>query len=123
MCGMIARLVSSRPLIARGCSLGASLLSKSSAPGSRWRVRLTALLCASALCIAPIHAQNQLPALGDPAGEDFSLATEHKRGAEIMREIHIDPDYLDDPLLLEYLQSIWQPLVASSRARGNITAD
>ena len=69
------------------------------------------------------RAQNQLPALGDPAGEDFSLATEHALGQEIMREIRVDPDYLDDPLLLEYLQSIWQPLVASSRARGNITAD
>ena len=86
-------------------------------------MRLVALLCASALCVAPIQAQNQLPALGDPAGDDFSLATEHKLGEEIMREIRIDPDYLDDPLLLEYLQSIWQPLVASSRARGNITAD
>ena len=40
-----------------------------------------------------------------------------------MREIRADPDYIDDPLLLEYLQSLWQPLVAASRALGNITAD
>jgi len=88
-------------------------------------MRLVALLCASAQCgfVAPVRAQNQLPSLGDPAGEDFSLATEHKLGEEIMREIRVDPDYLDDPVLLEYLQSIWQPLVATSRARGNITAD
>ncbi|MES2099503.1 MAG: M48 family metalloprotease [Pseudomonadota bacterium] len=80
-----------------------------------------ALLLPSAL--APAWAQNQLPALGDPSGEDFSVATEHKLGAEIMREIRADPDYLDDPVLLEYLQSLWQPLVAQARARGNITAD
>ena len=40
-----------------------------------------------------------------------------------MREIRVDPDYIDDPLLLEYLQSVWQPLVAASRSLGNITAD
>ena len=40
-----------------------------------------------------------------------------------MREIRRDPDYLDDPVLLEYLQSVWQPLVAAARQRGNITPD
>ena len=40
-----------------------------------------------------------------------------------MREIRRDPDYLDDPLLLEYVQSLWQPLVAAARQRGDITAD
>src|SRR5205085_11900638 len=39
------------------------------------------------------------------------------------REIRIDPDYIDDPLLLEYVQSVWDPLVAASRRLGNITAD
>ncbi len=91
------------------------------------RRRLTAAAVALAmLCPAlppPAWAQNQLPALGDPSGEDFSIATEHKLGAEIMREIHADPDYLDDPVLLEYLESIWQPLVAQARVRGNLSAD
>ncbi len=89
--------------------------------------RFTALALSLALllpnALAPAWAQNQLPALGDPSGEDFSVATEHKLGAEIMREIRADPDYLDDPVLLEYLQSLWQPLVAQARARGNITTD
>ncbi len=71
----------------------------------------------------PASAQNQLPALGDPSGEDFSIATENRLGDEIMREIRADPDYLDDPVLLEYLQSIWQPLVAQARVRGNLSAD
>ena len=96
---------------------------KTSTPRHRWRMRLIALLCASAQLIAPAYAQNRLPALGDPASEDFSIATEHKLGEEIMREIRADPDYLDDPVLLEYLQSLWQPLVAQARVRGNISAD
>jgi len=91
------------------------------------RRRLTALAVALALVVPtaapPAWAQNQLPALGDPSGEDFSIATEHKLGDEIMREIRADPDYLDDPVLLEYLQSLWQPLVAQARIRGNLSAD
>ena len=87
------------------------------------RRRLTALGVALAVVAAPVWPQNLLPALGDPASEDFSIATEHTLGEEIMREIRADPDYLDDPVLLEYLQSLWQPLVAQARVRGNITAD
>jgi predicted Zn-dependent protease len=86
-------------------------------------MRLAAMICASAQLFAPVYAQNQLPALGDPASEDFSIATEHKLGDAIMREIRADPDYLDDPVLLEYLQSLWQPLVAQARSRGNISPD
>ena len=86
-----------------------------------------ALGCAIALAcpaaFAPVLAQNRLPALGDPASDDFSIATERKLGDAIMREIRADPDYLDDPLLLEYLESIWQPLVAQARIRGNLTDD
>ena len=107
-----------------------------SPPPVRLRSRLTALGCALALLapstIAPSWAQNavsanppanQLPTLGDPAGQDFGVGTERKLGDEIMREIRVDPDYLDDPVLLEYVQSLWQPLLASSRARGNISPD
>ena len=102
--------------------------------------RATALACALALLapstLAPAWAQgaapanplpnslpNQLPTLGDPSGQDIGTGTERKLGDEIMREIRADPDYIDDPVLLEYLQSIWQPLLASSRARGNISPD
>ena len=81
------------------------------------------MACAAAQLLAPAYAQNQLPALGDPASDDFSIATEHKLGEEIMREIRADPDYLDDPVLLEYLQSLWNPLVAQARVRGNISPD
>ena len=40
-----------------------------------------------------------------------------------MREIRRDPDYLDDPPLLEYLQSVWQPLVAAARKRDDINPE
>lgn len=90
-------------------------------------MRAVAVCCASALMATamapPAFAQSRLPALGDPTGEDFSIATERKFGDAIMREIRADPDYLDDPVLLEYLQSLWNPLVAEARVRGNITPD
>ena len=98
-------------------------LPTTSTPRRPWRLRAIALACAAAQLLAPVYAQNQLPALGDPTSEDFSIATEHKLGEEIMREIRADPDYLDDPVLLEYLQSLWNPLVAQARVRGNISPD
>jgi predicted Zn-dependent protease len=40
-----------------------------------------------------------------------------------MREVRRDPAYLDDPVLQEYLQSLWDPLVAAARQRGNIDSE
>jgi predicted Zn-dependent protease len=77
-----------------------------------------ALVCPAAP--APVHPTNTLPALGDPEAEDFSVGTERKVGDAIMREIRRDPDYVDDPILLEYLESVWRPLVAEARTLGNI---
>jgi beta-barrel assembly-enhancing protease len=93
-------------------------------PASRKRGLLAFLLVMGLLC-APtwVAAQNQLPALGDPTSDDFSLAAEKQLGAAVMREIRVDPDYLDDPVLLEYLQQLWRPLVAQAKARGTINAD
>ena len=89
--------------------------------------RIVSALCASALFSAgftPLaQAQVNLPALGDTASDDFNLGTERKIGDQIMREIRRDPEYIDDPLLLEYLQSLWQPLLAAARQRGEITAE
>ena len=47
-----------------------------------------------------------------------ALGTERALGEQIMREVRRDPDFLDDPVLLEYLTSLWQPLLAAARARG-----
>ena len=71
----------------------------------------------------PAYAQspNALPALGDSASEDLSVGTEREIGVQIMRIVRRDPDYLDDPMLLEYVNEIWQPLVVAARKVGNIT--
>jgi predicted Zn-dependent protease len=79
---------------------------------------------------APLSAQstapaqsNSLPALGDPVSADFGVGVERRLGDQIMREIRRDPDYADDPLLLEYIDSIFQPLVSRARASGQIDAE
>jgi predicted Zn-dependent protease len=88
---------------------------------------LLAAALATALPAPPLWAQTsspvRLPALGDASAEDFSVGTERRLGDQIMAEIRRDPAYLDDPLLLDYMQSLWTPLVTAARARGNIGAD
>lgn len=76
-----------------------------------------------ALVCAPTPAQVRLPALGEAASEDMDVSVERRLGEQIMRDVYRDPAYLDDPVLLEYVQSIWQPLVAAARRQGQIGAD
>jgi predicted Zn-dependent protease len=92
---------------------------------SRPLQRLTAALCAGLMLLpaAPARAQQSLPALGDSASEDLNIGTERRVGDQIMREIRRDPDYIDDPLVLEYLHAVWAPLVAQARAMGNIDGE
>lgn len=82
-------------------------------------------VCAALLWpVAPAQAQlnnNRLPNLGD--GADVPLGVERRLGESIAREIYRDPDYLDDPVLGDYVQSIWQPLLASARQRGELTPE
>ncbi len=83
-------------------------------------------LCAASLLgtsAAPAQAESRLPALGDSVSEDVGVGNERRLGDRIMRDIRRDPDYLDDPVLLDYLQSLWQPLVSTARARGDIGAE
>jgi predicted Zn-dependent protease len=80
-------------------------------------------MSAGALLPTPALAQNNLPALGDTASEDFNTGTERRLGDAIMREIRRDRDYLDDPVLLEYLQSLWQPLLSAAQALGDVDDD
>ncbi len=95
-----------------------------------WR----SVVLAGVLCWAPVSlsvAQNRwadggaaaaasagLPELGDV--QDLSIAAERRLGDQIARSIYRDPDYLDDPVLGDYLQAIWQPLMAAARARGDV---
>jgi predicted Zn-dependent protease len=62
-----------------------------------------------------------LPSLGE--GSDMTLTAERKIGDRIARELYRDPDYIDDPVLDEYIQSLWKPLVAGAQARGELNAE
>ncbi|MFO1218501.1 MAG: M48 family metalloprotease [Burkholderiaceae bacterium] len=77
----------------------------------------------SAVLPLEVRGQVRLPSLGEAASDEVTVSAEKRLGEQVMREIRRDPDYLDDPELLEYLQSIWQPLVAAARQRGEISAD
>ncbi|MES2940145.1 MAG: M48 family metalloprotease [Pseudomonadota bacterium] len=82
--------------------------------------RSAAWACVLALLLA-LPAQAQLPTLGD--GSDMTSGAERQLGEKIARELFRDPDYIDDPVVVDYVQSIWQPLLAAARARGELTAE
>ena len=63
----------------------------------------------------------QLPSLGDTG--DLTTSSERKLGQKVARELYRDPDYIDDPVLVEYVQGIWQPLLAAARVRGELTGE
>ena len=71
----------------------------------------------------PALAQVRLPALGESASDDLSISAERRIGEQIMREGRRDPTYLDDAVLVDYLYTLWAPLVAAARVRGEIDAD
>ena len=50
----------------------------------------------------PAAAQLALPTLGD--GSDLTPSEERRLGDRIIRELYRDPDYIDDPVLVEYVQ-------------------
>lgn len=77
------------------------------------------MLAGALLASAPAGAQ--LPTLGDTS--DMSSSAERKLGERIARELYRDPDYIDDPVLVEYVQGIWQPLLVAARARGELTSE
>ena len=71
-------------------------------------------------CLAvPAHAQ--LPTLGD--GSDMAAGAERRLGDRIARELYRDPDYIDDPVLVEYVQQIWERLVVAAKARGEMSPE
>ena len=69
---------------------------------------------------APV-GRSGLPSLGD-AGAMTTLE-ERKLGDAIIRELYRDPDYIDDPIVGEYVDGIWRRLLAGARARGELPAE
>ena len=96
------------------------------------RIGLLALSVALTLGGQPVYAQsnnlppltmsgNRLPNLGD--GIEIPLGVERRLGENIAREIYRDPDYIDDPVLGDYVQSFWQVLLNAARQRGELTPE
>lgn len=79
------------------------------------------LSLAQAPVSAPGATAGSLPSLGETS--ELAAATERRVGDRIAASIYRDPDYIDDPLLTDYVQSIWQPLVAAARTRGELHAE
>jgi predicted Zn-dependent protease len=59
-----------------------------------------------------------LPNLGD--GTDMTPSAERRIGDRVARELYRDPDYIDDPILLDYVQGIWLRLMEAARHRGEL---
>ena len=81
----------------------------------------TILVAFSALHSLPAAAQGGLPTLGD--GSELTTSAERRLGDRIIRELYRDPDYIDDAVLAEYVQGIWQPLKAAAKARGELSPE
>ena len=62
-----------------------------------------------------------LPSLGDNL--ELSAGAERRLGDRIAASIFRDPDYIDDPVLVDYMQGIWQSLMAAARARGELNTE
>lgn len=62
-----------------------------------------------------------LPLLGD--GSEMTSAAERRLGDRVARELYRDPDFIDDPVLADYVQGIWQPLLVAARLRGELTPE
>ncbi|MBC7609815.1 MAG: M48 family metalloprotease [Polaromonas sp.] len=62
-----------------------------------------------------------LPSMGENA--ELTAAAERRIGDRIAASIYRDPDYVDDPVLEDYMQGIWQPLMEAARVRGDLHAE
>ncbi|MCE2916086.1 MAG: M48 family metalloprotease [Rubrivivax sp.] len=88
-----------------------------------WPRRTAAALAAVLTLVAPLPpawAQVRLPSLGETSETDLGIADERRIGDAFMREGRRDPQFLDDPLLQDYLDSLWRPLLAAARDQGHI---
>ncbi|MEG1456335.1 MAG: M48 family metalloprotease, partial [Comamonas sp.] len=73
--------------------------------------------------LAPVHARadTNLPAMGE--GAEMTTSEERRLGDDIAREIYRDPQFLDDAILYEYVNGIWQELMLAARQRGTMTSE
>jgi predicted Zn-dependent protease len=74
---------------------------------------------------APVPAANgpsgSLPSLGD--NSELAATAERRLGDRIATSIYRDPDLVEDPVLNDYIDGIWQSLRAAARARGELSPE
>ena len=90
-------------------------------PFARLRPIALGLALACAVQSWGVQAQpnaSRLPNIGD--GNSMSVAQERRLGESIMRQLMTDADYLDDPVLVDYLQGIWWPLRDAASQLGQM---
>jgi predicted Zn-dependent protease len=75
-------------------------------------------LCFSAELKQAEGARTSLPNLGDAS--ELSPAAERRLGNRIAKELYRDPDYIDDAIVGDYVDEIWQPLLVAARLRGEL---
>ncbi|MET0716811.1 MAG: hypothetical protein ABWY34_00240, partial [Pseudoxanthomonas sp.] len=71
------------------------------------------VLIASQVLAPPLAQAQLLPGMGD--GGEMTASAERHLGDRIARELYRDTDYIDDPVLVEYVNDIWQKLLAAAR--------
>ena len=67
------------------------------------------------------YASGRLPSLGE--NTEMTLGQELKIGQSVVREIVHDPDYVDDPVLVEYVETIWRNLRETALNKGYLNQE
>ncbi|MCS4294449.1 putative Zn-dependent protease [Comamonas sp. BIGb0152] len=79
------------------------------------------MVAVTALAPMQARADTSLPAMGE--GAEMTTSEERRLGDDIAREIYRDPQFLDDAILYEYVNGIWQELMLAARQRGTLTSE
>lgn len=85
--------------------------------GRQFSLRVQRALAVGALCaLLPFAAggQSQLPDFGDAASATLSPADERELGAQIMRQIRAQLPVVDDPEIVDYIQSLGYKLISGA---------
>ena len=86
---------------------------------------LVASIVIAVQCTSPLMSPAQaagLPTLGDGASS-LTTGEERRLGDSIVKELYRDPDYLDDPVLQEYVEVIWLHLQDAARKNGELSPE
>lgn len=77
------------------------------------------MILVQSIAMMPLAHAQSLPDLGDSSDAVLSEPQERAIGKRIMLEIRSDPAYIEDPEIVEYINSIGARLVAGSRGATN----